>query len=218
MLVVVAAFLTLLVTPLQFACRTLRLESVAPFLAFFSGPFVIVWLIFFSTDASLSLSDYLGRERLPLFASALFGLYFALRLQRWLAVHPLEGAVWRTGPRHAPSALERTPASTGMPTTRQWIGYGFVVSVFAVLIAMATRDRIWSDGQLEEACRQRTRTVLEAHGSMPSDWTPSMHSDWGDVFHFHGSWRVGSRRVRVLCSATQGDLIETAGFEIGEPE
>ena len=73
--------------------------------------------------------------------------------------------------------------------------------------------------QLETACKEKTRERLIVMGDAPTNWVPSMKSTPGDsgLTYLYGSWRVGQKRVQVLCNARIGS-VEKFGYEIGYPE
>jgi hypothetical protein len=83
-LALVATFLVAFATPLQLACRALRLEKPALFVGFVSGPLAVVFVLFFFTHYSFTVRDYISRAMVLHIIFAVVGLCFAFNFQRWL--------------------------------------------------------------------------------------------------------------------------------------
>jgi hypothetical protein len=90
----------------------------------------------------------------------------------------------------------------------------------AVAIVLFSAHRVSSHWkQLETACKEKTRERLIVRGAIPTNWMPSLKSTPGNsgLTYLYGSWRVGQKRVQVLCNAKIGS-VEKFGYEIGYPE
>lgn len=99
----------------------------------------------------------------------------------------------------------------------------FLALSVPIVFVLFSQHRISSHWEhLESKCEAKTREYLTKKGSIPTAWIPSMKSTAighveSDVTSLHGSWRVGKKQVRVLCSARVGS-VERMGYEIDYPQ
>lgn len=93
----------------------------------------------------------------------------------------------------------------------------FVLLIFAAVLTLVARQRIWTESGLEDACKEKTQAYFVAKREMPMDWTPVMHGGIGDEgMSSYGTWRVGEKYYVVMCSARWGGPVASIGYEIGE--